>query len=74
MGTWGLTGLDRLLCFMIVQELQNYLKVLQASMLKEKGSAAFFTDFSKQLGAVEDTVGRCTSRTAQFLSSMESIP
>ncbi|KAK2181203.1 hypothetical protein NP493_407g06015 [Ridgeia piscesae] len=81
-GTWGLTGLDRLLCFMIVQELQNYLKVLQASMLKEKGSAAFFTDFSKQLGAVEDTVGQApkvytqaSTRTSwtQFLETILKV-
>ena len=58
MGTWGLTGIDRLLCFMIVQELQNYLRSIQLSMAKEKMSSAFFVDFSKQLGPVEGTVGR----------------
>ncbi|KAI0224187.1 hypothetical protein LSAT2_024791 [Lamellibrachia satsuma] len=55
-GTWGLTGLDRLLCFMIVQELQNYLRVIQSSMLK--ASASFFNDFSKALGPVEGTVAQ----------------
>nr|XP_020652214.1 WASH complex subunit 5-like [Pogona vitticeps] len=37
LGTFGLNGLDRLLCFMIVKELQNFLSMLQKTVLRDKG-------------------------------------
>ncbi|KAM8966808.1 WASH complex subunit 5 [Pelodytes ibericus] len=36
LGTFGLNGLDRLLCFMIVKELQNFLRLYQRIILKDK--------------------------------------
>nr|XP_033788888.1 WASH complex subunit 5 isoform X2 [Geotrypetes seraphini] len=36
LGTFGLNGLDRLLCFMIVRELQNFLIMFQKIILKDK--------------------------------------
>lgn len=36
LGTFGLNGLDRLLCFMIVKELQNFLSMFQKIILKER--------------------------------------
>ncbi|XP_024427821.2 WASH complex subunit 5 [Desmodus rotundus] len=36
LGTFGLNGLDRLLCFMIVKELQNFLSMLQKSILRDR--------------------------------------
>ncbi|XP_053571918.1 WASH complex subunit 5 [Bombina bombina] len=36
LGTFGLNGLDRLLCFMIVKELQNFLRLYQRLFLKDK--------------------------------------
>ncbi|XP_063777365.1 WASH complex subunit 5 [Pseudophryne corroboree] len=36
LGTFGLNGLDRLLCFMTVRELQNFLRFYQRTILKDK--------------------------------------
>ncbi|XP_041527839.1 WASH complex subunit 5 [Microtus oregoni] len=36
LGTFGLNGLDRLLCFMIVKELQNFLSMFQKIILKDR--------------------------------------
>nr|XP_056710522.1 WASH complex subunit 5 [Euleptes europaea] len=36
LGTFGLNGLDRLLCFMIVKELQNFLGMFQKMVLRDK--------------------------------------
>lgn len=36
LGTFGLNGLDRLLCFMIVKELQNFLRLFHKTVLKDK--------------------------------------
>ena len=55
-GTWGLTGLDRLLCFMIVQELQNFIRSLQRSLLNDKTWLEFFAVFTKSLGPVSSTI------------------
>uniref|UniRef100_A0A8C9F6P8 WASH complex subunit 5 n=1 Tax=Pavo cristatus TaxID=9049 RepID=A0A8C9F6P8_PAVCR len=36
LGTFGLNGLDRLLCFMIVKELQNFLSMFQKNVLRDR--------------------------------------
>uniref|UniRef100_A0A7M4ES32 WASH complex subunit 5 n=1 Tax=Crocodylus porosus TaxID=8502 RepID=A0A7M4ES32_CROPO len=36
LGTFGLNGLDRLLCFMIVKELQNFLSMFQRHILRDR--------------------------------------
>lgn len=36
LGTFGLNGLDRLLCFMIVKELQNFLSMFQKIVLRDR--------------------------------------
>nr|XP_035958536.1 WASH complex subunit 5 isoform X3 [Halichoerus grypus] len=36
LGTFGLNGLDRLLCFMIVRELQNFLSMFQKIILRDR--------------------------------------
>ncbi|XP_069477717.1 WASH complex subunit 5 isoform X2 [Ambystoma mexicanum] len=36
LGTFGLNGLDRLLCFMIVKELQNFLGLFHKTILRDK--------------------------------------
>ncbi|XP_036064496.1 WASH complex subunit 5 [Onychomys torridus] len=36
LGTFGLNGLDRLLCFMIVKELQNFLGMFQKIILRDR--------------------------------------
>ncbi len=57
MGTWGLTGLDRLLCFMIVQELQNFLVGLQRHVLRDKVWVDLLAGLSRTLTPVEGILG-----------------
>uniref|UniRef100_A0A3Q3K6J9 WASH complex subunit 5 n=1 Tax=Monopterus albus TaxID=43700 RepID=A0A3Q3K6J9_MONAL len=54
LGTFGLNGLDRLLCFMIVKELQNFLTMLQKTILKDK---AVLDAFKAMLAAVNPVQG-----------------
>lgn len=59
-GTWGLTGLDRLLCFMIVQELQNFIVGLQRLVLKEKIWMDLLAGLNRTLAPTEGIVGLYT--------------
>lgn len=63
-GTFGLTGLDRLLCFMIVKELQNYQVLMNRTVLnpKEKTWIEALNSFTKTLSPVKGTVGKSTIR------------
>lgn len=58
-GTFGLTGLDRLLCFMIVKELQNYQVLINRSVLnpKDKSWLEALSSFSKLVQPVKGIVG-----------------
>lgn len=58
-GTWGLTGLDRLLCFMIVQELQNFTSFLERRVLKDKTSVDLFNKLSAELEPVTSLISMC---------------
>ncbi|XP_070556885.1 WASH complex subunit 5-like [Ptychodera flava] len=51
-GTYGLTGLDRLLCFMIVKELQNFLTILNRGVLRDKAWLEFLASLLKSLNPV----------------------
>jgi WASH complex subunit strumpellin len=59
-GTWGLTGLDRLLCFMIVQELQNFVAYLDRRIMQDKNWLEMFTRLGKEL----EPVSAVTSKSA----------
>ena len=48
-GSWGLSGLDRLLCFMIVQELQNFIGSLDKTIRKDKSWDEAFVKMLKEL-------------------------
>lgn len=48
---FGLSALDRLFCFMIVRELQNFLKYLQRSLMKTE---SFFKQLKSFVKLVED--------------------
>nr|XP_014350179.1 PREDICTED: WASH complex subunit strumpellin [Latimeria chalumnae] len=54
LGTFGLNGLDRLLCFMIVKELQNFLSMLQKTVLRDR---ALVDTFKVLLTAVNPVKG-----------------
>lgn len=46
-GVFGVSGLDRLLCFMIVKELQTFVATVRKMM--DKNMSKFLTDFTKEL-------------------------
>jgi len=58
-GTWGLTGLDRLLCFMIVQELQNFTRFLERRVLKDKMWMDWLNKLSTELDPVSSLISEC---------------
>ncbi|XP_064625131.1 WASH complex subunit 5-like isoform X1 [Lineus longissimus] len=57
-GTFGLTGLDRLISFMIVKELQTFETLLQRSVLREKPNQEMFAAFGKALSPVKGLVAQ----------------
>ena len=58
-GTWGLTGLDRLLCFMIVQHLQDFTQLLSRGLLADNNWLDFFSKLGADLQPVSGVVGGC---------------
>uniref|UniRef100_A0AAR2J0S3 WASH complex subunit 5 n=1 Tax=Pygocentrus nattereri TaxID=42514 RepID=A0AAR2J0S3_PYGNA len=67
LGTFGLNGLDRLLCFMIVKELQNFLTVLQKTILKDK---AIVDIFKALLNAVNPVKGIVATASKVYTSAI----
>uniref|UniRef100_A0A3Q3ET57 WASH complex subunit 5 n=1 Tax=Labrus bergylta TaxID=56723 RepID=A0A3Q3ET57_9LABR len=57
LGTFGLNGLDRLLCFMIVKELQNFLTMLQKTILKDRAVVDVFKAMLIAVNPVQGIVG-----------------
>ena len=58
-GTWGLTGLDRLLCFMIVQELQNIIIYLARNVFQDKAMMDVLSKFTKEMQPLKTIIGAC---------------
>uniref|UniRef100_A0A3P8VPU0 WASH complex subunit 5 n=1 Tax=Cynoglossus semilaevis TaxID=244447 RepID=A0A3P8VPU0_CYNSE len=67
LGTFGLNGLDRLLCFMIVRELQNALTMLQKTILKDR---AVVDIFKAMLGAVTPVQGIVANASKVYASAV----
>lgn len=55
-GTCGLTGVDRLLCFMMVRELQNFLSIMERGVLRDKAWLEMFGSFMKSLNPVKGLI------------------
>uniref|UniRef100_A0A1B6MUI7 WASH complex subunit strumpellin n=2 Tax=Graphocephala atropunctata TaxID=36148 RepID=A0A1B6MUI7_9HEMI len=55
-GVSGITGLDRLISFMIVTELQNFLSTLQRGVLKDKSWLELFGSVAKGLSPNDQNV------------------
>lgn len=75
-GTPGLTGLDRLLSFMIVKELQAVLRSLERGMVKDKSWQELLTSMSKALQPVDglvQNVGRTYSAALTKVAKTWSI-
>lgn len=54
--TFGLSALDRLFCFMIVRELQNYIKYLQRSMMMTPAYQETLKKFTRTVSHPEKLV------------------
>ena len=58
-GTWGLTGLDRLLCFMIVQELQNTIIFVTRHVFQDKALMDILNRFNRELKPMQGILRKC---------------
>ena len=61
MGSFGLSGLDRLLCFMIVKELQAFQVSLQRTVLKDKTLVDFLAQVQRVCNPLQGIVGKYRS-------------
>ena len=59
--TFGLSALDRLFCFMIVRELQNYIKYLQRSMMKTPNYLKTLREFTSTVGHSQRLISKLRS-------------
>ncbi|XP_074640557.1 WASH complex subunit 5-like isoform X2 [Tubulanus polymorphus] len=57
-GTFGLTGLDRLMSFMIVQELQNFILRLKRNVFKDKMTMEVFGTLLKSVAPVKGIIAQ----------------
>ncbi|ESP05218.1 hypothetical protein LOTGIDRAFT_180993 [Lottia gigantea] len=67
-GSFGLSGLDRLLCFMIVKELQNFQLNLQRGVIRDKSWLEFFSLYTKLLQPLQGTVNQPQKVYSQAVS------
>lgn len=65
-GTFGVTGLDRLLSFMVVRELQHFLGILQHGILKDHSWLALFNGILDSLEPLAGTI----SQPAKYYTSL----
>ncbi|XP_071964498.1 WASH complex subunit 5-like [Antedon mediterranea] len=72
-GTCGLTGVDRLLCFMIVRELQNFLAILERGVLRDKQWLDMFGSLMKSLNPVRGLVANPAKHYSQFINKANKM-
>uniref|UniRef100_A0A672SY23 WASH complex subunit 5 n=1 Tax=Sinocyclocheilus grahami TaxID=75366 RepID=A0A672SY23_SINGR len=73
LGTFGLNGLDRLLCFMIVKELQNFLTVLQKNILKDKAAVDVFKALLSAVNPVKGIVANASKVYTNAVAKTQKI-
>lgn len=73
LGTFGLTGLDRLLSFMIVRELQNAVEYLQKNVLKDKVLMDSFTAFMKTANPIKGILANASKVYSSVTSKSQKI-
>uniref|UniRef100_A0A673CTW5 WASH complex subunit 5 n=1 Tax=Sphaeramia orbicularis TaxID=375764 RepID=A0A673CTW5_9TELE len=73
LGTFGLNGLDRLLCFMIVKELQNFLMMIQKTILKDKAVVDVFKAMLAAVNPVQGIVGNASKVYASAVAKTQKI-
>ncbi|KAK3090762.1 hypothetical protein FSP39_014429 [Pinctada imbricata] len=74
-GSFGLAGLDRLLCFMMVKELQAYLMVAQRCLMnpRDKTIHDLLSGFSQSLSPVSGIVGQPQKLYSTMTSKVKSM-
>ncbi|XP_059147627.1 WASH complex subunit 5-like isoform X2 [Physella acuta] len=79
-GSFGLSGLDRLFCFMIVKELQTFQLSLQRSVLKDKNWTDYFNQTTRALNPLQGIIGQpqkfypaAISKTSKLLAPFMDI-
>uniref|UniRef100_A0A671X5A1 WASH complex subunit 5 n=1 Tax=Sparus aurata TaxID=8175 RepID=A0A671X5A1_SPAAU len=73
LGTFGLNGLDRLLCFMIVKELQNFLTMLQKTILRDKAVVDVFKAMLSAVNPVQGIVANANKVYASAVAKTQKI-
>uniref|UniRef100_A0AAY4BZM3 WASH complex subunit 5 n=1 Tax=Denticeps clupeoides TaxID=299321 RepID=A0AAY4BZM3_9TELE len=73
LGTFGLNGLDRLICFMIVKELQNFLTMLQKSIFKDKVVVDVFKALLNAVNPVKGIVANASKVYANAVAKTQKI-
>nr|XP_054772878.1 LOW QUALITY PROTEIN: WASH complex subunit 5-like [Lytechinus pictus] len=67
-GTYGLTGLDRLLCFMMVRELQNFLTIIEKGVLRDKAWLEMFGGLMKSLNPVKGIISNPNKLYSHYMT------
>ncbi|XP_007441945.1 WASH complex subunit 5 [Python bivittatus] len=73
LGTFGLNGLDRLLCFMIVKELQNFLIMFQKTVLHDKGVHEALKSLMKSVSPLKGLVAHCNRAYSTAVTKTQKI-
>uniref|UniRef100_A0A4W3IF16 WASH complex subunit 5 n=1 Tax=Callorhinchus milii TaxID=7868 RepID=A0A4W3IF16_CALMI len=73
LGTFGLNGLDRLLCFMIVKEIQTFLLVLQRNVLRDKVMLDTFKLFLNQVAPLKGIVANSSKVYSTAVAKTQKI-
>uniref|UniRef100_A0A8K9WR57 WASH complex subunit 5 n=1 Tax=Oncorhynchus mykiss TaxID=8022 RepID=A0A8K9WR57_ONCMY len=73
LGTFGLNGLDRLLCFMMVKELQNFLSVFQKTILRDKAMVDVFKAMLSAVNPVKGIVANASKGYANAVAKTQRI-
>ncbi|XP_013908203.1 PREDICTED: WASH complex subunit strumpellin-like [Thamnophis sirtalis] len=73
LGTFGLNGLDRLLCFMIVKELQNFLIMFQKIVLRDKGVHEALKSLMRSVSPLKGLVANCNRVYSTAITKTQKI-
>ncbi|XP_051878865.1 WASH complex subunit 5 [Pristis pectinata] len=73
LGTFGLNGLDRLLCFMIVKELQTFLDMLHRNVLRDKAVMDTIKPFQNQLNPIKGIVANSSKVYSAAVAKTQKI-